>query len=37
MVKENKKVLVELHHPHHFIKKKRTELCQLISGGSVLF
>lgn len=36
MVKENKKVLVELH-PHHFIKKKRTELCQLISGGSVLF
>lgn len=23
MVKENKKVLVELHHPHHFIKKKK--------------
>lgn len=34
-LKKHKEVLIELHHPHPLIK--RTELCQLISRGSVLF
>lgn len=40
MVKENKKVLVELHHPHHFIKKKKKKeqsYASLLAGEVFYF